>query len=204
MAYNRSMLHPKLESQLKELGIRAAEVPDERPWQQLLEVVSRTYAEAEGRVASPSSGPVKPGSPADGSRAAPAPRAEVPTPRREARATPREGGIDLKVKTDLELLGPKMLGAIIDKFLDNANQQQMEIQRAIALGDAERLQAAAHSLKGSSSAVGAARMAEICEELEIDARQGSLVGADEKQRRLTAELGRVRRFFSRRAAGATR
>ena len=116
---------------------------------------------------------------------------EIPAP---------ESGGGLKVRTDLELLGPKLLGEIIDKFVDNAQQQEAEIRRAIERGDCDKLMHAAHSLRGSSSTVGAARMAEICKELENGASRGSLDGAGERLRRLAAELERVVEFFRCRAA----
>ena len=116
----------------------------------------------------------------------------------------REGPTDdLRVRTDLKLLGPKVLGEIIDKFLDNAEQQEAQIRAALERSDVEALKNAAHSLKGSSATVGAARMADICKELELTARQGSLEDADSRLRRLASELDRVRRFFRRQAESAS-
>lgn len=43
-------------------------------------------------------------------------------------------------------------------------------------------------------------MADICKELEVGARQGSMEGAEERLRRLSAELGRVSNFFRRQAS----
>ncbi len=111
---------------------------------------------------------------------------------------------DLKVRTDLELLGPSVLSEILEKFLTTTDQQVAEIQRAIEGNDTNALKEAAHSLKGSSATVGAARMADICKELEIDARSGALVDPQRKLRRLTEELERVRSFFSRRATRANK
>ncbi len=108
-------------------------------------------------------------------------------------------GDDLRVRTDLKLLGPKVLGEIIDKFIDNAEQQEAEIRQALERADVEGVKDAAHSLKGSSATVGAVRMAELCKELELGARRGSIEGAGKKLRRLSSELERVRRFFRRQA-----
>ena len=108
-------------------------------------------------------------------------------------------GDDLKVRTDLTLLGPKMLGEILHQFLHNADQHESEIRLAIERRDAESMQHAAHSLKGASATVGAARMAKICNELEIAARHGSLEGAEARSRLLSVELDRVRKFFRRQA-----
>ncbi len=110
---------------------------------------------------------------------------------------------DLKVRTDLELLGPKVLSEILEKFLATTGQQVADIQLAIETGDTEALKNAAHSLKGSSATVGAARMADICKELETAARAGSLEDAGKRLRRLTEELDRVSSFFSRHATRKT-
>ena len=106
----------------------------------------------------------------------------------------------LKVRTDLELLGPSMLREIIDKFLDTAEQQEAAIRRAIEGNDPATLATAAHGLKGSSATVGAARMADICKQLERTGRAGSVAGAGERLVELQRELDRVSAFFRRHAA----
>ncbi|MEM7349370.1 MAG: response regulator [Acidobacteriota bacterium] len=138
--------------------------------------------------------------PPESSEPAPARPAESPKPASQVPAKPASSGRDdLKVRTDLELLGPKMLREIIEQFLVNANQQEAAIRSAVEQRDIAALKDAAHSLKGSSATVGAARMADICKELENAARQGSLEGAEERVRQLGIELGRVTRFFRRQA-----
>ncbi len=128
--------------------------------------------------------------------------AEAPPPAATAApaSNPAPGHEDLRVRTDLELLGPRMLREIIDQFLDTADQQETAIRRAIEQGDAAALAIAAHGLKGSSATVGAARMAEICKQLEQSGRLGSVEGAGDRLRQLKRELDRVRTFFRRHAA----
>ena len=106
------------------------------------------------------------------------------------------------MRTDLELLGPSMLREIIDKFLDTAEQQEAAIRAAIDRNEPAALAVAAHSLKGSSATVGAARMADICNQLERGARDGSVAGAKERLIELKRELDRVSAFFRRHAARA--
>ncbi len=110
----------------------------------------------------------------------------------------------LRVRTDLELLGPRMLREIIDKFLDTAQHQETAIRRAIDGNDPAALAVAAHGLKGSSATVGAARMADICKQLERSGRDGSIAGAAERLTELKRELDRVSTFFRRHAARAPR
>ncbi len=123
-----------------------------------------------------------------------APATAVPT----GRLNPGNEG--LKVRTDLEILGPRMLREIIDKFLDTADQQEAAIRRAVEQDDAAALTMAAHGLKGSSATVGAARMAELCKQLEHAWRQGSTEGAGERLAELEREKDRVNTFFRRHAA----
>jgi len=108
----------------------------------------------------------------------------------------------LKIRTDLKLLGPKILGEVIAKFLEHASLQRAAIQQAIEHTDEEALKNASHSLKGSASTVGVDRVAEICGELEAQARQGSLAGAQERLERLSVELERVHEFLSQHSANA--
>ncbi len=143
-------------------------------------------------------------------RAQPAAAPEARQRRRRAPETgertnegPKLQSEGLKVRTDLELLGPRMLREIIDKFLDTAEQQEAAIRRAIDRNDPAALAIAAHGLKGSSATVGAARMAEICQQLERDGRDGSVAGAGERLAELRRELDRVSTFFRRHAARAS-
>lgn len=109
---------------------------------------------------------------------------------------------DLRIRDDLKLLGPKVLGEVIVKFLEHANLQRTAIQQAIEHSDEEALKNASHSLKGSASTVGVDRVAEICEDLETQARQGSLAGAEERLELLSVELERVYKFLSQHSANA--
>ena len=102
---------------------------------------------------------------------------------------------DLKISPDLKLLGPKVLGDVIAKFLEHASLQRAAIEQAIGRSDATALKDSSHSLKGSASTVGLERIAEICSELEMAARQGSVAGAPERFEVLTAELERAREFL---------
>ena len=120
-----------------------------------------------------------------------------PPDRPERERSPETAQKDLKVRTDLEILGPKMLAEILDQFLDNAVEQEAAIGLAIDRDDAQALARAAHDLKGSSATVGAARMAKLCERIELPALQGSLEEADQRLHELKRELGRVSKFFRR-------
>ncbi len=111
---------------------------------------------------------------------------------------------DLRVRTDIKLLGPSMVREIIGNFLDTAEELETAIRRAVDRQDLGALVTAAHELKGSSATVGAAHMAEICKQLERDGYQGSLTGAEGRLVELNRELDRVSTFFRRHAARASR
>lgn len=66
-----------------------------------------------------------------------------------------------------------------------------EIRSAVKHGDAESLQRASHTLKGSLATLGAEAGANIAFQLEISGRNGALQSADQDLRLLEAELVRV-------------
>jgi HPt (histidine-containing phosphotransfer) domain-containing protein len=65
------------------------------------------------------------------------------------------------------------------------------LHEAVARADAEALRREAHSLKGSSSHMGAVQMLCLCADLEEQARTAELTGAPEILRRLDAAFGDV-------------
>ncbi len=109
---------------------------------------------------------------------------------------------DLRVRTDIRLLEPRMLREIINNFLDATIELEAKIRLAVDRQDPSALAAAAHELKGSSATVGAARMAEICKQLERGGHHGSLEGAGERLAELRRERDRVSTFFRRHAERA--
>ncbi|HSA03014.1 MAG TPA: Hpt domain-containing protein, partial [Candidatus Paceibacterota bacterium] len=97
---------------------------------------------------------------------------------------PQESGeeiLDPRVLAELrELREPDMpdpLAELIDLFLKDAPSRLQKVRTAIEQNDPNALCAAAHSLKGSASNLGARRMAEICMNLEKQARVGFLADA---------------------------
>jgi HPt (histidine-containing phosphotransfer) domain-containing protein len=55
-----------------------------------------------------------------------------------------------------------------------------QLRGQITSGDAAAVQHAAHTLKGSSRAIGAEPMGAVCETLEHQARDGNLSGAEQR------------------------
>jgi HPt (histidine-containing phosphotransfer) domain-containing protein len=69
------------------------------------------------------------------------------------------------------------------------------VKAAVVDGDAPAMGRAAHSLKGSASAVGAVRLAAICVEFEMLARDTALAGAPDLVIALDDEFVRVTEAF---------
>jgi len=56
---------------------------------------------------------------------------------------------------------------LIDIFTMDAETRIGQVREALATSDSRKIQAAAHSIKGSASQVGADALADVCQELEL-------------------------------------
>ena len=86
----------------------------------------------------------------------------------------------------LEMLGGStdLLQKLVCLFLDVYPEQLSTIKDAGLLGDAEKLERAAHGLKGSAAAIRAEEIYEAAHTLEVMGRSGSLEGWQEAVGRL--------------------
>jgi HPt (histidine-containing phosphotransfer) domain-containing protein len=78
---------------------------------------------------------------------------------------------------------------LLDTFLEDSEARLRVLHEA---RDAEKLSATAHSFKGSSSNMGALRLAELCGELEQRAKQPSLGGIEKLVNEIDSEFAFVR------------
>jgi PAS domain S-box-containing protein len=98
---------------------------------------------------------------------------------------------------DLDPGDPTMLLRFIDRFGGNARQTLASMQESRLAGRAHDLGRAAHSLKGSSANLGAARLAELCQTVEhlgedgVVAEAEALVGVEQA---LDAAVGALEDF----------
>jgi len=83
---------------------------------------------------------------------------------------------------------PDPLAELVDLFLKDAPQRLDKLRVAIAAKDPIAAYAAAHSLKGSASNMGARALAGYCAILEKQARSGNLDGADQLFHSIETEL----------------
>jgi two-component system, sensor histidine kinase and response regulator len=103
--------------------------------------------------------------------------------------------LDPKVLAELrELREPGMpdpMAELIDLFLKDAPSRIDKLRLSLGQNDAAALCAAAHSLKGSASNLGAKNMAEICMHLEKQSRNGTLTQAAQLLENIEKEFARV-------------
>ena len=76
-------------------------------------------------------------------------------------------------------------------YLSEGPERLHAIQAAVAAGDAEELESAAHSLKGILLTLAATSSAAIAQRLELMGRQGELDGTADTLKELEREVGRV-------------
>jgi PAS domain S-box-containing protein len=86
---------------------------------------------------------------------------------------------------------PDILAEVIAVYLRDTPPRLAALHEALAHADAGALRGAAHYLKGSSSQMGAVQMAQLCADLEEQARAADLADAAQTLRRLEAAFGRV-------------
>ncbi len=88
--------------------------------------------------------------------------------------------------------GSSIVAEMIDCYLEDAPELLSAISQAVAQGDAIGLRRAAHTLKSSSTTLGATILSQLCKELEVTSRTGNTnVGLD-KVPQLQSEYERVK------------
>ena len=81
---------------------------------------------------------------------------------------------------------------LLDTFLSDSEERLGQLRSA---NEAGALTQVAHSFKGSSSNMGAIRLAHLCGILEDRAKKSPLVGIDELVSKVTSEYKMVRRLY---------
>lgn len=76
---------------------------------------------------------------------------------------------------------------LLDTYIDDSNQKIESLKEGLNEADSDKVRRSAHSLKGSSSNLGANPMAELCLCVEQRARDGSLDGLDDIVVQIEAE-----------------
>jgi HPt (histidine-containing phosphotransfer) domain-containing protein len=90
---------------------------------------------------------------------------------------------------------------LVDTFLDDAATQLAALRAAAAADDASAAVRPAHSLKSSSTNVGATRLAELARAIEADGRAGAVPDLAGRVGQVASELGAVREALLAERAG---
>ncbi len=69
---------------------------------------------------------------------------------------------------------PDLLAQVVRLYFESAADMLARLRAGLATGDHDAVRIAAHTLKSSSANLGAAALAEMCKQLELAARTGSL------------------------------
>jgi len=101
------------------------------------------------------------------------------------------------LRGDLQAPGGGEFAEIVDLFLGNARKSCRAVRESLVSGDRQALELSAHSLKGSSSTMGAVRLAALCASLEEAGRTGALDRAAILAERLDTEFDLVQRELAR-------
>ena len=100
--------------------------------------------------------------------------------------------LDLEALSALQDIMEDEYPLLLDTFLEDSRKRLEQLHQACNAAD---LGAVAHSFKGSSSNMGARRLAELCRQLEMLAAQLSRVGVEELISQIDLEYELVRRFY---------
>ncbi|MGV8886525.1 MAG: Hpt domain-containing protein [Pseudomonas sp.] len=100
--------------------------------------------------------------------------------------------LDRNVLSALQEVMEDEYPTLLDTFLADSEERLCILRNT---EDAEQLMNAAHSFKGSSSNMGAIRLAELCNELEQRAKQESLAGIKELVGEIDGEFAIVRPLY---------
>ena len=111
------------------------------------------------------------------------------------RDTTERPPLNQKLLEDLRALQregvPDMLTRMIDAYMRSAPGTREKLHEAVAEEDPDALGKAAHSLKSSSSNLGAFRLRDLCKQLEDIGRANSTKGAAEILEEFEQEYKRV-------------
>ncbi|MEB0045432.1 MULTISPECIES: Hpt domain-containing protein [unclassified Pseudomonas] len=100
--------------------------------------------------------------------------------------------LDHNVLSALQDVMEEEYPVLLDTFLSDSEERLLALRKA---GDAEQLGATAHSFKGSSSNMGALRLAELCSQLEQRAKTLSLADVEQLVADIDGEFAIIRPLY---------
>lgn len=104
-----------------------------------------------------------------------------------------EGPLDrAAIENSRELGGDEMLSELTRIFFADTGSNLAALNKSVKESDVASVERIAHTLKGSSSNMGATRMAAICDQLQYVDTSGKLSAAPALLEKLEAEIEHVR------------
>jgi len=94
--------------------------------------------------------------------------------------------------TDLVGGDPRLVGELIESYLEETPKLLARLEAAMRAGDADGVRLAAHTLKSSSADFGALALADLARDLEAKARAGSMANAGRRATQVQVEYEKVR------------
>jgi PAS domain S-box-containing protein len=115
--------------------------------------------------------------------------------------SPRAGAVDAAVIAELRALSedadPDFLAELVSQFVTDTDTRMHQLRSALDAGDAGAASVVAHSIKGSSGAVGGRGLALSCGRLETRATAGHLAAGQGELREVEDEYSELRRTLAR-------
>jgi histidine phosphotransfer protein HptB len=100
--------------------------------------------------------------------------------------------IDQKTFNELrQMVGEEFIHELIETYFESSPQMIAEMQAALAAGDADAFQRAAHSMKSNSASFGALELAAQARQLEALGRERNLGGTEQLLDELEATYSQV-------------
>jgi ligand-binding sensor domain-containing protein/signal transduction histidine kinase/DNA-binding NarL/FixJ family response regulator/HPt (histidine-containing phosphotransfer) domain-containing protein len=103
-----------------------------------------------------------------------------------------------------EASGRAIVSEIVDSFLGEMPRRLSRMREVLAAGDAAGLSFAAHALKGAGAQLGAARLAALCHDLDLRAREDALGGAGGMIDEIEREIERLTPLLRQKSGTAER
>ena len=123
---------------------------------------------------------------------------QLSSPAVELEAVNELGSIDRSAIDRLSEISPTLIHRLIPLFLDDeAPKLLSSIDKSLRSGDSATICDAAHTLKGTSSALGAVKLAQLCQLVETQSGRGDLAGIDRLLKQTTIEYQLVHQELSK-------